>query len=150
MSDDAERFTHASVRDVLAAFADVISPDAATPSRIGAVTLHPHQRDGAERIHRMIDQRGGALLCDAVGVGKTYVALAVAARYERCVIVAPAGLRDMWTRAIAATAVRATVVSLESLGRRRERPGSVPLVIVDEAHHLRNPATRRYDAAARL
>lgn len=93
---------------------------------------------------------GGALLCDAVGVGKTYVALAVASRFERCVIVAPAVLRDMWTRAVAATDVYATVISVESLGRGSERVPTAPLVIVDEAHHLRNPATRRYDVAARM
>lgn len=90
--------------------------------------------------------------------GKTYVALAVAERVAeraeqrvaRVVVIAPAVLRDMWSRAIAAAGVPADIVSVESLGRSRRRLPGASLVIIDEAHHLRNPATRRYDAAARL
>lgn len=148
--DEASPISPASVRDVLAVIADTVAPEPSAPPRLGSVTLHPHQREGAERIRRIIEREGGALLCDAVGIGKTYVALAVASRFDSCLVVAPAVLREMWTRAIAATAVSATIVSVESLGRRRERLPSAPLVIVDEAHHLRNPGTRRYDAAARM
>lgn len=149
-ADAAPPIVDASAADVLDAIARVIVSDDMSPTRIGSVTLHPHQREGADRVRRIIDRHGGALLCDAVGVGKTYIALAVAHRFERTVIVAPAVLRDMWLRAVAATGVRATFVSVESLGRGRSRIPGAPFVIVDEAHHLRNPATRRYDAAARL
>lgn len=140
----------ASAADVLDAIARVIVSDDVAPPRIGSVTLHAHQREGADRLRRIIDRHGGALLCDAVGVGKTYIALAAAHRFESAIVVAPAVLREMWSRAVSATGVRATFVSVESLGRGRFRIPGAPFVIVDEAHHLRNPATRRYDAAARL
>ncbi len=38
--------------------------------------LLAHQVDAARRVKSIIDALGGALLCDAVGLGKTYVALA--------------------------------------------------------------------------
>lgn len=140
----------ASVNDVLDAMARVMVTRDESPSRIGSVTLLPHQREGVDRVRRIVDRHGGALLCDAVGVGKTYIALAVASAFERCTVVAPAVLREMWSQAIAAAGVDATIISVESLGRRRSRIPAAGFVIVDEAHHLRNPATRRYDAAARL
>lgn len=148
--DTPQAIVDASPADVLDAIARAMVTHDESPSRIGTVMLHPHQREGADRVRRIIDRHGGALLCDAVGVGKTYVALAVARRFERTVIVAPAVLREMWSRAIAAAGVHATFTSVESLGRGGARIPHAPFVIVDEAHHLRNPATRRYDAAARL
>ena len=46
--------------------------------------LAPHQVPAAERLSAIIGRHGGALLADAVGLGKSYVALAVAlARLSR-------------------------------------------------------------------
>lgn len=149
-ASSAPRLVCATTAEVFGTIAHLMVAEGRISQRIGSVTLLPHQREGAERVWRLVERHGGALLCDAVGVGKTYVALAVAERVARAIVVAPAVLRDMWTRAIAAAGVRADVVSVESLGRGRVDRSGAPLVIVDEAHHLRNPATRRYDAAARL
>ncbi|MDQ6736160.1 MAG: hypothetical protein M3Z30_00485 [Gemmatimonadota bacterium] len=96
----------------------------------------------------MLAAHGGALLCDDVGLGKTYVALAVAASYDPVVVVAPAVLLAMWRNALAVTGVTATVVSLESLGRAGMPSLRHSLVIVDEAHHFRNISTRRYASLA--
>lgn len=142
----------AGIVSVLRAMSACVAPHRGAVTRVGAVRLLPHQVRAVERLPAIIARFGGAMLCDAVGVGKTYVALAIAARYERCTIVAPAVLRDMWRSATAAAGVTATFVSVESLGRGcgARGVGDAPFVIVDEAHHLRNPSTRRYDAAARL
>src|SRR5437899_2322234 len=48
-------------------------PCASWPSWLAA-----HQRPAAERLAAILDRYGGALLADAVGLGKSYVALAVA------------------------------------------------------------------------
>lgn len=138
------------------------SPDEA-PIALGRVTLRPHQAEAVRRLRGIVTLYGGALLADAVGLGKTYVALALAREAERPLVVAPAALHDMWRRALAATGVRARLLSFETLSRRPDAateptPGSVAmrspppfdLVLVDEAHHVRNPATRRYRALARL
>ena len=40
--------------------------------------LHDHQTDAVLRLETAIAEYGGALLADSVGLGKTYVALAIA------------------------------------------------------------------------
>lgn len=107
-----------------------------------------------------VDEFNGALLCDDVGMGKTYVALAVARKFNRCLVVTPAALESMWRAALATTASVADIVTFETLSRVdlnqfRQRPATATplpfdLVIVDEAHHARNPATNRYFALSSL
>ena len=116
---------------------------------LGTITLASHQRDAAARLLEVIDGVGGALLADEVGMGKTYTALAVARRFPSVLVVAPAALRVMWREALAETRVAGRVESFESLSRGTHAPGAAALVIVDEAHHARNPKTRRYRALAR-
>lgn len=108
-----------------------------------------------------ISEFGGALLCDEVGMGKTFVATAIARDYSAPLIVAPAALAQMWRDALAATDIQADFLSFEKLSRlppssasrqsltptdspRPTRGREYDLVIVDEAHHARNHATRRY------
>ena len=85
-----------SAGEVRARIASTLLRASASNVRIGSITLHPHQRSAVERLDTAIDQLGGALLCDDVGMGKTYVALAVARRFTNPLIVAPAALIDMW------------------------------------------------------
>ncbi len=118
--------------------------------RIGSVTLQPHQVDGVRRLEQVLARHDGALLADEVGLGKTYTALAAARRFERVLIVAPAALRAMWHEACARCEVAADFVSAESLSRSAPLAESdADLVLVDEAHWFRNPATRRYRRLAR-
>jgi superfamily II DNA or RNA helicase len=119
--------------------------------RMGEVTLRPHQRDALRRVRASIARVGGALLADEPGLGKTYVALALAREFPFAVVVAPAVLRGMWRDAASKAGMDLPFVSLESLSRGdhdvAERGG---LVIVDEAHHVCNPAAARYTRLARL
>jgi hypothetical protein len=122
-----------------------------TVHTVGAVTLHPHQVEAVARLLPLLASQGGALLADDVGLGKTFVALAVAARYAHVDVIAPAALRPMWRAAIAYAGHVVSHVAVQSLhafsrGVPSTAHAAAPhrLVIVDEAHHLRNPATRRY------
>jgi len=120
---------------------------------VGEVRLRAHQRSAVVRVQRSIEEFGGALLADEVGLGKTYVALAVMARMPsaaRACVVAPAALREMWAGAMRRAGVRAEFVSVEALSRGRGSEGVFDVVVFDEAHHLRNPATRRYHVAGVL
>jgi hypothetical protein len=110
--------------------------------------LLPHQRPAAQRIVGTLPIYGGALLADAVGLGKTYVSLAVASRYERVVAVVPAALLEQWRRTAERLGLQVDVVSHEGLSRGRNLP-TADLVIVDEAHRFRNRGARRYDRLAR-
>ena len=139
-----------SVGDAQAAIAACMLGDEPQQLRIGNVTLHAHQRSAVARILHTIAVHGGALLCDDVGLGKTYVALAAAIRFESVTIIAPAALAGMWRDALAATAFAAELVSIESLGRTGPPERKRDLIIVDEAHNFRNSCTRRYSALARL
>jgi superfamily II DNA or RNA helicase len=140
--------TDGSLADAKALIAAaVLEDDRRGDERLGRVTLRPHQRVAAKRIRSLLRSHGGAVLADDVGLGKTYVCLAVARPYHRVAIVAPAVLREMWNRASSRAAVGAAFVSMESLSRGRRVPES-DIVIVDEAHHFRSPTTRRYAALA--
>ncbi len=97
------------------------------------------------RIESAIDEFGGALLCDEVGMGKTFVATAIARRYARRLVVAPAVLSQMWTHALRTTEIEADFISFEKLSRVRSKMRvEYDLLIIDEAHHARNHATRKY------
>ena len=119
-------------------------------TRLGSVILHPHQISAVRRARAAMGEFGGALLCDEVGMGKTFVALAIAKSFASCVVVAPAVLRDMWSQQSQIAGAPLRLVSFEQLSRGR-RPGDhFDLVIVDEAHHARNRATRRYAELSRM
>jgi hypothetical protein len=84
-------------------------------------------------------------------MGKTFVALAVARAAGETVILAPAALRSMWLDALRRASVRARVESYEAVSRAAVRLQSRPkLLVLDEAHHARNPSSRRYQALADL
>lgn len=124
--------------------------DAPAESRLGDIILHDHQRLAAGRLRESIARYGGALLADDVGLGKTYTALAAGRDAECLLVVAPAALLSMWRAALARSRRRADVISFEALSRREPAAGRHDLVIVDEAHHARNPRTRRYARLAAL
>jgi superfamily II DNA or RNA helicase len=110
--------------------------------------LLEHQVAAAKRIAGAIAVFRGALLADGVGLGKTYVALAVATRFQSTTVVAPACLTAQWERTSARLGMQPTLISHECLSRSGRIPVS-DLVVVDEAHRFRNPGTQRYDRLAR-
>ena len=108
------------------------------------VWLMPHQVSGAQRIAGALRAFGGAFLSDAVGLGKTYVALAVATRYQRVTVAVPAALASQWSRVGKVQNVQVSLITHEALSRGAGVP-ECDLLVVDEAHRFRNPGTRRYD-----
>src|SRR2546430_14884936 len=126
-------------------------PCASWPSWLAA-----HQRRAAERLAAILDRYGGALRADAVGLGRSYVALAVAlARREPFSLVVPAVLVPQWRALLAQHNAAAPIITHESLSTgdyRHLPPITTPyrLLVVDEAHRFRNPDTRRYRALATL
>ena len=125
--------------------------DLPADARLGDIVLRDHQREATARLRRAIDRFGGALLADEVGLGKTYTALSVMRHEKALLIVAPASLIAMWRDALDRSRVRADIVSFETLSRRADARQSPPeAVIIDEAHHARNPVTRRYANLASL
>ncbi len=118
---------------------------------VGREPLHAHQVEAVLRLTPLLREFHGALLADTVGLGKTHVALAIGMAYRTVQVIAPAALVHMWRATIVRTSLqpRPAVLSLHTFSRERAVPrrapsGSQRLVIIDEAHHLRNPSTQRY------
>lgn len=110
--------------------------------------LRPPQVDPWRRAMAALAGWHAAVLAEPVGSGKTWIALAVAAREQRpCTVIGPAALADQWRLAASRAAVPIRWHSLERLSRGRVPPGA-PLVIVDEAHRLRHRDTRRVTTLA--
>lgn len=149
MSTEASLESLQRVRSLIAH--TMLGGAASVGDTIGTITLRSHQRDAAARLANLISTNGGALLADPVGLGKTYTALAVAARSRLPIVIAiPSALREMWRDALDRCGVSAVVVTHEALSRGLSVPPSPGFVIVDEAHRLRSPSTRRYAAIADL
>jgi superfamily II DNA or RNA helicase len=137
---------HRAVRARIAEVTTVL----AAPAELGRVRLHSHQRLAVARVADSIARHGGCLLADDVGRGKTYVALAIARRWERPLVVAPASLRLTWQHAMAQAQVTCPIVTHEALSR-----GSLPSfepdgIIVDESHRFRSLHAKRHAMLARL
>ena len=118
--------------------------------------LAPHQVPAAERLRALLARYGGAVLADAPGLGKSYVALAVAlATREPFTLVVPAVLVDQWRALLARFDTDAPIITHESLSAPSYRPPPSSaavhrLLVVDEAHRFRNPDTNRYRTLARV
>ena len=148
----------ASAADVRALIAARILGDAPASRRIGRITLHDHQLSALRRVSDALERFDGALLCDEVGMGKTYVAIAVARQLGGALVVTPAALVPMWKSALHRTESSAELITFEALSRsdldafRGKQPMETrrELVVVDEAHHVRTPRTNRYFALERM
>jgi hypothetical protein len=120
------------------------------------IPLSTFQKHGVWRAMKIMDRFGGVLVADGVGLGKTYVAGEIARRFidrrQRVLLICPAALRDTtWKRFLNEYQLFAEVVSFEQLGEEQQLGGrqtylnraaeEYALVIVDEAHHYRNPGT---------
>lgn len=121
------------------------------PARDGAgppAWLRPDQVAPFQRALAALERHGGALVADPVGSGKTWIALAVAARLGGAIALVPAALRAQWQRAAAAAGVPLLLHSHEALSRGRAPAREGRLVIIDESHRFRTPDTRRYHTVA--
>ena len=98
--------------------------------------------------HLNSDKRGGAMIGDVVGLGKTITACAIAKIYEMTyasstLIICPANLQDMWDKYRKRYDLKADIMSIA-------KPIDVDnaryyrLIIVDESHNLRNEQGKRY------
>lgn len=146
----ARRVALCTPDDARRLFAHSVLEDERVAAQLGSVRLRAHQRHAVARIRRALRDVGGALLADSVGLGKTYVALATASAFGTVLVVAPAVLRRTWMESAAQARVVIRFISTESLSRVTFEQTAAALVIVDEAHHFRNPRTRRYARMAQL
>lgn len=133
------------------------------------LNLTGFQRDGVVRMVRLLEALGGVLVADEVGLGKTFLAGEVIARAanrdrQRVLIVCPAALKtSMWEPFLDQHdfSRRVKVYSYDEL-RLKSDPedpdcelflrelDDYAMVVVDEAHNLRNATAQRAQALFRL
>jgi superfamily II DNA or RNA helicase len=106
--------------------------------------LAEHQAEAARRCLDLLRTRGGAILADDVGLGKSLVAAEVMRHFDECELIVPAALVAQWRELTGAP-----VLTHDAIVRDPFVPRAGRLVVVDEAHAFRNPRTQRYAALAR-
>ncbi|MBU4414159.1 MAG: NgoFVII family restriction endonuclease, partial [Proteobacteria bacterium] len=98
-----------------------------------------------------INKRGGVLIGDVVGLGKTLMATAVARILEddlglETLIICPRNLVDMWKDYRDRYRLRARVLSIGQVISQLPDLRRFRLVLIDESHNLRNREGKRYHA----
>jgi len=100
---------------------------------------------------RIVMAKGGAMIGDVVGLGKTLVGTAVARLLQEehgfeTLVACPKNLVPMWQDYLHRYEVRGRVMSLSMVHRELPDERRHRLVIVDEAHNLRNERRRDHRA----
>lgn len=121
--------------------------------------LFPYQKDGV----KWLAQRDFALLADEPGLGKSAQAIRACEGLARILVVCPASLRGNWAREFSrfsesprsvevvfgarVTGCGVTIVSYDFAARYPEAlAGAYDALILDEAHYLKNPKSKRTKA----
>lgn len=98
-----------------------------------------------------LNKRGGVLIGDVVGLGKTLMATAVARIFEddydlETLIICPKNLVPMWEDYRTQYRLRARVLSISRVVTELPKLRRYRLVLIDENHNLRNREGKRYRA----
>jgi len=97
-----------------------------------------------------VNRRGGVIIGDVVGLGKTMVGSAIARVLEddfgfSTLIICPKNLVTMWENYRDTYGLRAKILSISMVEKELENvPARFRLVLIDESHNLRNREGKRY------
>ena len=112
--------------------------------------LLPFQANAVSIAARHLDKRGGVLIGDVVGLGKTITATAIAKLFEETfftetLIICPKNLVVMWEEYAHQYKLRAKVLSFSKINKDFvEETRRYRVLIIDESHNLRNRQGKRY------
>src|SRR4030043_1666578 len=98
-----------------------------------------------------LNKRGGVLIGDVVGLGKTLMATAVARIFEddfglESLVICPKNLVSMWEDYVHQYRLRGKVLSISRVLNELPDLRRYQLVVIDESHNLRNREGRTYRA----
>jgi superfamily II DNA or RNA helicase len=98
-----------------------------------------------------LNKRGGVLIGDVVGLGKTLMAMALARIFEddqdlETLILCPKNLVPMWEDYRERYRLRGKVLSTSQAQKQLGNLRRYRLIIIDESHNLRNREGKRYKA----
>lgn len=112
--------------------------------------LFPYQASAVKVAAHHLYKRGGVMIGDVVGLGKTITASALAKIFEddhflETLIICPKNLVAMWEEYTHTYRLRAAVLSITQVAKLRDER-RYRLLIIDESHNLRNREGKRYQA----
>jgi superfamily II DNA or RNA helicase len=98
-----------------------------------------------------LNKRGGVLIGDVVGLGKTLMATALAKIFQddhfaETLIICPKNLVKMWEDYVAEYRLLGKVLSVTKASRELPELRRYRVVLIDESHNLRNREGKRYRA----
>lgn len=110
-----------------------------------------YQADAVRVATRMVERRGGVLVGDVTGIGKTLIGTAIARLMQEqhgveTLIICPRNLVAMWEDYVREYRIHGKVVALSMVHKDLVDLARYRLVLIDESHNLRNPATRQWRA----
>lgn len=118
--------------------------------------LAEFQNDAVRSARYTLNKYNGVILSDSVGLGKTYMGAPLVQEYahpqSKVLIIAPKRLHDMWERMLDKefpVNAKKRMMSFAELSRiepeQIQELRDFDIVLIDEAHRLRNSNTQRYD-----
>jgi len=115
--------------------------------------LFEFQKSAVKIAARHLHRRGGVMIGDVVGLGKTMMATALARMFEddmgyETLIICPKNLEPMWERYRTEYGLRGMVLPVSLVTKKLPDLKRYRLVLIDESHNLRNRDGRRYKAIA--
>jgi len=113
--------------------------------------LWPFQSAAVRIAAHHLNKRGGVLIGDVVGLGKTLMATAVARIFQEdqrleTLVICPKNLVPMWEDYFHRFRVLGQVMSISRAIRELPQLWRYRLLILDESQNLRNPQTKTYRA----
>ena len=112
--------------------------------------LMPYQAAAVKIAAHHIEKRGGVMIGDVVGLGKTLVGTAISRVFDErgydTLIICPKNLVKMWESYRSTYRMHADVLSVSRAIKELPKLRRYKLVIIDESHNLRNREGKRYRA----
>lgn len=123
------------------------------------IALADFQHDGYLAAKEIVENYGGVLIADSVGLGKSYLALRLLDDYaykerQTALVVCPAALIDtLWRPLLQRFSIPCEIVSMERVSQKDfpvNEYSRFKVIVVDESHNFRNPNANRWENLFRI
>lgn len=118
------------------------------------IELFDFQKKAVSEAIRTLDEYGGVIIADVVGMGKTYVGCKIMAHlkdhhHAKPLVICPPHLKDMWEDYMKKFEIYGEVESRYKIGMDDDvlrQHTHCDVILVDESHHFRHHYTNAYRA----
>lgn len=119
------------------------------------IALADFQHDGYLAAKEILNDYGGVLIADSVGLGKTYIALKLLEdlayhNRETALVICPAAVENtVWRPRLRDYTIPHEIVTVEKISRKGfnvdEYAKKYKVILIDESHNFRNDQTNRWE-----